>query len=63
MNAAMAAHGAGGDRTYTDFLSGMSLGAQGPSIDVKGGQQPLTNEDGTVWAALNGEVYNHPALR
>lgn len=45
------------------FLSGMSLGAQGPSIDVKGGQQPLTNEDGTVWAALNGEVYNHPALR
>jgi asparagine synthase (glutamine-hydrolysing) len=63
MNAAMATRGPGGDRTYTDFLSGMSLGAQGPSIDVKGGQQPVTNEDGTVWAALNGEVYNHHALR
>ena len=63
MNAAMAARGPGSDRTYTDFLSGVSLGAQGPSIDVKGGKQPLTNEDGTVWAALNGAVYNHPALR
>ena len=32
-------------------------------IDVAGGRQPLTNEDGTVIAAQNGELYNFPTLR
>lgn len=32
-------------------------------IDVEGGHQPLSNEDGTVWAALNGEIYNYRELR
>ena len=32
-------------------------------IDVAGGRQPLTNEDGTVTAALNGELYNFPVVR
>ena len=32
-------------------------------IDVGGGRQPLTNEDGSVFAAQNGEIYNFPALR
>lgn len=32
-------------------------------IDVEGGHQPLSNEDGTVWIAYNGEVYNFPQLR
>src|SRR5262245_47675480 len=27
------------------------------------GHQPMSNEDGTVWIAYNGEVYNHVALR
>jgi len=27
-------------------------------IDVSGGHQPLSNEDGTVWIAFNGEIYN-----
>src|SRR6476661_8916155 len=31
-------------------------------IDVKGGHQPLSNEDGTVWIAFNGEVYNFQEL-
>ncbi|MBI3125993.1 MAG: asparagine synthase (glutamine-hydrolyzing) [Candidatus Tectomicrobia bacterium] len=40
------------------------LGARRLSIiDVEGGRQPVTNEDGTVWAALNGEIYNAAALR
>jgi asparagine synthase (glutamine-hydrolysing) len=44
--------------------SGLALGARRLSIiDVEGGHQPVANEDGTVWAALNGEVYNHRALR
>ncbi len=31
-------------------------------IDLKTGQQPLCNEDGTVWIAFNGEIYNFPEL-
>jgi asparagine synthase (glutamine-hydrolysing) len=27
------------------------------------GAQPMANEDGTVWTAFNGEVYNHKELR
>jgi asparagine synthase (glutamine-hydrolysing) len=55
MNAAMVLRGPDDDGTHADDLSGI--------IDVEGGHQPVSNEDGTVWAALNGEVYNHPALR
>lgn len=32
-------------------------------IDVAGGHQPVTNENGTVWCMLNGEVYNYLDLR
>ena len=32
-------------------------------IDLAGGSQPMANEDGTVWIAYNGEIYNHLALR
>jgi asparagine synthase (glutamine-hydrolysing) len=32
-------------------------------IDVEGGHQPLSNEDGSVWVAHNGEIYNFPELR
>ena len=43
---------------------GVGLGARRLSIlDVQGGHQPLSNEDGTVWAAHNGEVYNFPELK
>lgn len=32
-------------------------------IDRVGGAQPMSNEDGTVWIAFNGEIYNHRELR
>jgi asparagine synthase (glutamine-hydrolysing) len=32
-------------------------------VDVAAGHQPLCNEDGSVWIAFNGEIYNHAALR
>ena len=32
-------------------------------IDLVNGDQPILNEDGTVAAILNGEIYNHRELR
>jgi len=32
-------------------------------IDLSGGHQPLSNEDGTVWIIFNGEIYNYQTLR
>src|SRR5713226_997598 len=32
-------------------------------IDRRTGMQPVANEAGTVWATLNGEIYNHLELR
>lgn len=31
-------------------------------IDIATGDQPLTNEDGTVWLVFNGEIYNYKEL-
>jgi asparagine synthase (glutamine-hydrolysing) len=44
--------------------SGLALGVRRLSIvDVAGGAQPVGNEDGSVRAILNGEIYNHRSLR
>jgi len=32
-------------------------------IDVKGGHQPIHNEDESIWIVFNGEIYNFPELR
>src|SRR5262245_9062122 len=32
-------------------------------IDVIGGRQPITNEDGTIVVTFNGEIYNFQELR
>ncbi len=32
-------------------------------IDLPGGHQPLSNEDGNLWISFNGEIYNHRELR
>jgi len=32
-------------------------------IDLSGGHQPLSNEDGTVWVVFNGEIYNFIELK
>jgi asparagine synthase (glutamine-hydrolysing) len=42
---------------------GIGLGFRRLSIiDVAGGHQPISNEDGTIWVMLNGEIYNYPEL-
>ena len=32
-------------------------------IDLSGGQQPICNEDGTLWIVFNGEIFNYVELR
>jgi asparagine synthase (glutamine-hydrolysing) len=45
-------------------VPGVALGHRRLSIiDVAGGRQPISNEDGTVWVVFNGEIYNHRDLR
>src|SRR5262249_51193092 len=43
---------------------GIGLGMRRLSIiDLKGGHQPVHNEDGTIYVVFNGEIYNFAALR
>jgi asparagine synthase (glutamine-hydrolysing) len=43
---------------------GIGLGMRRLSIiDLQTGDQPVGNEDGTIWVVLNGEIYNFRELR
>jgi asparagine synthase (glutamine-hydrolysing) len=54
--------GPDGDGFFVD--DGICLGNRRLAIlDVPGGGQPVTNEDGSVVAVYNGEIYNYPELR
>ncbi len=59
--------GPDGDGAYiTDLQThvGVALGHRRLAIiDVVGGKQPLSNEDGTIWVVFNGEIYNFRELR
>jgi asparagine synthase (glutamine-hydrolysing) len=64
MNATMVHRGPDDGGLHVDEALGIALGARRLSIiDVPGGHQPICNEDGSVWAVLNGEIYNHPFLQ
>ncbi|HWE37939.1 MAG TPA: asparagine synthase (glutamine-hydrolyzing), partial [Isosphaeraceae bacterium] len=62
MVARLAHRGPDDSGTYRDAHA--ALGFRRLSIvDLAGGHQPIANEDGTVWAVFNGEIYNFPSLR
>jgi asparagine synthase (glutamine-hydrolysing) len=54
----------GPDDRGTFVAPGIAIGARRLSvIDPERGAQPVSSEDGSIWAAQNGEIYNHRALR
>jgi asparagine synthase (glutamine-hydrolysing) len=62
MNASIAHRGPDGDGYYTG--DGVVLGHRRLRIiDLVTGDQPMANEDGTVWTVYNGEIYNFRELR
>lgn len=49
---------------FVDRDAGVMLGTRRLSIvDLDGGSQPVSNENGTVVVSFNGEIYNQMALR
>lgn len=47
---------------YRDSAAGL-VHARLSIIDLETGQQPLCNEDGTLWVVFNGEIFNYVELR
>jgi asparagine synthase (glutamine-hydrolysing) len=62
MTATIKHRGPDSDGFYTQ--SPVGLGMRRLSIiDLNTGDQPITNEDGTIWLIFNGEIYNYAELR
>jgi asparagine synthase (glutamine-hydrolysing) len=54
----------GPDGRGTYVHDGVGFGHRRLSIiGLSDGQQPMTNEDRTIWVTYNGEIYNHLALK
>lgn len=62
MNAAIVHRGPDGDGFYYNHGIGLAI-RRLAIIDLNTGDQPIPNEDKTVWIIFNGEIYNFPDLR
>jgi asparagine synthase (glutamine-hydrolysing) len=50
--------------TFNDATSHVGLGSARLSIiDLSSGQQPMSNEDQSLWIVFNGEIFNYIELR
>jgi asparagine synthase (glutamine-hydrolysing) len=64
MSAKLRHRGPDDEGLYSDPAAGVSIGIRRLAVmDVEGGHQPLSNEDGSIWVSCNGEIYNHRRLR
>ena len=62
MNNEIVHRGPDGDGYH--FSPGIGLGMRRLAvIDLNTGDQPISNEDKTVWIVFNGEIFNFPELR
>src|SRR6266576_6386005 len=62
MTSAIAHRGPDADGFH--FAEGIGLGHRRLSIiDLATGDQPLANEDRTIWVIFNGEIYNFADIR
>ena len=57
----LAHRGPDGGGRHVDGSFGMGM-CRLSIIDLAGGDQPMSNEDGTVWVVFNGEIYNYREL-
>jgi len=62
MASAQAHRGPDDATTYTRSEVGLGF-RRLAIIDLEGGRQPISNEDGSIQVILNGEIYNFRALR
>jgi asparagine synthase (glutamine-hydrolysing) len=62
MNAAIRHRGPDSDGFYIRPQIGLAM-RRLAIVDLQTGDQPLSNEDGSVWIVFNGEIYNYPTLR
>ena len=64
MNRALRHRGPDGSGTYINKEQTVGLAHRRLSIiDLETGDQPMANEDGTIWITFNGEIYNFKELR
>ncbi len=62
MTSAIAHRGPDDEQIHVE--PGVALGARRLSIvDLAGGRQPISNEDGSVWVTQNGELFEYPELQ
>ena len=47
---------------YTDRVAGIAS-TRLSIIDLSGGDQPIHNEDQSIWVVYNGEIFNYPEIR
>lgn len=62
MNATLVHRGPDDQGCYVSGQIGLAM-RRLSIIDLAAGQQPISNEDGSLWIVYNGEIYNYPELR